>query len=106
MHKAHHPKDGVNRLYIRRNEGSRGLISIEEYVENAITGLHYYVQNSQERLIFVAWRTSGEQEATDPPKITKERRQTKPKKQDWKNKKPHGQFMRDTENTAEIKSWT
>ena len=53
MHKAHHPKDGVHRLYIRGKEGSRGLVSSEEYVEDAITGLHYYVQNSHNLFHFV-----------------------------------------------------
>ena len=54
MHKAHHPKDDVHRLYIKSKKGGRGLISIEECVENTITGLHHYVQDSQERLISAA----------------------------------------------------
>ena len=28
MHKAHHPKDDVRRLYIKKKEGGRGLIRI------------------------------------------------------------------------------
>ena len=48
MRKAHHPKDDVQRLYIKRKEGGRGLISIEECVEDAIAGLHQYIQNNQE----------------------------------------------------------
>ena len=55
MHKAHHPKDSVDRLYIKRKDGGRGLISIEECVEDAITGLYHDLQNSQERLISAAW---------------------------------------------------
>ena len=43
MHKAHHPKDDVHRLYIKRKEGDRGLISREECVEDAIVDLHYYI---------------------------------------------------------------
>ena len=60
MYKAHHPKDGVHRLYIKRKEGGRGRISIDECVEDAIVGFHHYVQNSKERFIYVAWRLSGE----------------------------------------------
>ena len=48
LRKAHHPKDNVQRLYIKRKEGGRGLISIEECVEDAIAGLHHYIQNNQE----------------------------------------------------------
>ena len=81
MYKAYHPEDDAHRLYIKRKEGGREFISIGECVEDAIAELHHYVQNSQERLISVAWRSSGEQEVTDPPKITKQRRQTK-RKQD------------------------
>ena len=81
MHKLHHPKDDVHRLYIKRKEGGRGLINIDECVEDTIAGLHHYVQNSQEMLISATWRSSGEQEVTEPPKITKQRRKTR-RKQD------------------------
>ena len=43
----------------KKKEGGRGLISIEECVEDAIAALQHYVQNSQERLISAAWRSSG-----------------------------------------------
>ena len=41
----------VDRLYIPRKEGGRGLISIEDCAELAIRGLEVYVHGSQERLI-------------------------------------------------------
>ena len=40
---ALHPKSDVDRLYIPREEGGRGLISIEDCVELAIRGLEVYV---------------------------------------------------------------
>ena len=49
-----HPKSDVDRLYIPRKEGGRGLISIEDCVELAIRGLEVYVHGSEERLIQVA----------------------------------------------------
>ena len=103
MDKEHHPKDNVHRLHIKRKEERRGVIKIEECVEHEIVRLHHYVQNSQERYISAAWRSSVEQEVTEPPKITKQRWQTK-RKQDWKNKRLHGQFFRDTGDIAELKS--
>ena len=45
-----------------------------------MAALHRYVQNNQEKLIALAWRSSGEQEVTEPPKTTKQRWQTKKKK--------------------------
>ena len=99
MLKEHHLKDDVHRLHIKIKEGSRGLISIKQCVENA---MDYYVQNSQERLISAAWRSSGEQEVIEHTKITKQRKQSR-RKQDSKNKRHHGQVIRDSEDIAEIK---
>ena len=46
---------------------------MEEHVEDAIAGLHNYVQNSKGRLISAIWRSSGEQEVRESPKITIQR---------------------------------
>ena len=54
MYRALHPKSDVDRLYIPRKEGGRGLISIEDCVELAIRGLEVYVHRSEERLIQAA----------------------------------------------------
>ena len=51
---ALHPKSDVDRLYITRKEGGRGLISIEHCVELAIRGLEVYVHGSEEKLIHAA----------------------------------------------------
>ena len=51
---ALHPKSDVDRLYIPRKEGGRGLISIEDCVELAIRGLEVYVYATKERLIRAA----------------------------------------------------
>ena len=54
IYRALHPKSDVDRLYIPRKEGGRGLISIEDCVELAIRGLEVYVHGSEERLIQAA----------------------------------------------------
>ena len=51
---ALHPKSDVDRLYIPRKEGGRGLISIENCVELAIRGLEVYVHETEERFIQAA----------------------------------------------------
>ena len=48
------PKSDVDRLYVLRKEGGRGLLSIEDCVELAIRGLGVYVHGSEERLIQAA----------------------------------------------------
>ena len=51
MFGALHPKSDVDRVYIPRKEGVRGLISIEDSVELAIKGLEVYIHGSEEKLI-------------------------------------------------------
>ena len=51
---ALHPKSDLDRLYIPKKEGGRGLISIEDCVELAIRGLKVYIHESEERLIQAA----------------------------------------------------
>ena len=51
---ALHPRSDVDRLYIPRKEGGRGLISTEDCVELAIRSLEVYVHGSKERLIQAA----------------------------------------------------
>ena len=51
---ALHPKSDVDRLYIPRKEGGRGLISIEDCVELVMSGLEVCAHGSEERLIQLA----------------------------------------------------
>ena len=51
---ALHPKADVDRLYIPREEGGRGLVSIEDCVNSAIRRFEVHVHGSEERLIKAA----------------------------------------------------
>ena len=51
VHGALHPKSDVDRLYIPRKEGGRGLRSTEDCVELAIRGLKVHVHGSEDKLI-------------------------------------------------------
>ena len=46
IHKALHPKSDVDRLYLPRNEGGRGLQSAQDTIELVILGLDNYVRSS------------------------------------------------------------
>ena len=48
MHKAPHPRDDIDRLYVSRKEGGRGLASIEDSVDASIQRLEDYI-GKQER---------------------------------------------------------
>ena len=51
MHKALHPRDDVDRLYVSRKEGGRGLASIEDSVDTSIQRLEDYMQKHDGGLI-------------------------------------------------------
>ena len=51
MHNALHPKSNVDRLYLLRKDGGRGLLGVEDTVNIAKVSLKRYVNNSTERLI-------------------------------------------------------
>ena len=51
MHKALHPRDDIDRLYVSRKEGRRGLASIEDRVDASIQWLEDYIQKCGARLI-------------------------------------------------------
>ena len=54
MHNALHPKSNVDRRYIPRKEGGRGLQGVEETVNLTNLGLENYVKESRERLLTAA----------------------------------------------------
>ena len=53
MHKALHPRDDVDRLYVSRKEGGRGLDSIEDSVDASIQRLEDYIEKHERGLITV-----------------------------------------------------
>ena len=51
MHNALHPKSNVNRIYIARKEGGRGLQGVKETVNLTNLVFENYVKESIERLL-------------------------------------------------------
>ena len=47
MHKMSHPKANVERLYIPRNDGERGLIEVETAFKTATIGLDHYLKHKE-----------------------------------------------------------
>ena len=77
MHKALHPRDNVDRLYVSRKEGGRGLASIEDSVDTSIHPLENYIPKPEGGLITV---TRHETENT------MKNRMTVTMKQKWEGK--------------------
>ena len=51
MHKALHPRDDIDRLYVSRKEGGRGFASIEDTVDASIQRLEDYIEKHERELI-------------------------------------------------------
>ena len=51
MHKALHPRDAADRLYVWRKEGEKGLASIEDSVDASIQRLENYIEKHEGGLI-------------------------------------------------------
>ena len=96
------PKSDVDRLYIPRKEGRRGLISIEYCVELAIRGLEVYVNGSEERLIQAARgdKIDGLEAAKVSKRLKKEKRL-----EDWEEKVLYGQYLRQTKEVRSDQCW-
>jgi len=54
MNGIFHKKENVDRLYLKRNEGGRGLMSVEDCVRVEENNLESYMMNSLESLIVAA----------------------------------------------------
>jgi len=120
MYKMHHPKADIDRLYVKREEGGRGLVQIEAAYKAEINNIAEYFNTNYKEDQFV--NSFKSHESTQPnmnsiiktaAKITGESNQPNEKsdaKQDgiqhakarlgeylrkkWKNKVMHGQHIR------------
>ena len=88
LYGALHPKSDVDRSYIPRKEGGRGLISIEHCVELAICGLEVCVHESVKRLIQPV--RGDKKDGLEPATILK-RSKKKKRLKDLQEKVLHGQ---------------
>ena len=96
MHKALYSRDDVERLYVSRKEGGRGLASIEDSVDVSIQQLKDYIQKHEGGLIT----------ATRNDTNTMDNRMTITRKQKWERKQLYGRFKRRINNISHDKTWT
>ena len=92
----------IDRLYILRKEGGRGLISIEDYIELAITGLEVYVHGSEERLTQGA--RGNKINSLEAASVLKRSKKEK-RLEDWEEKFLHGQYLRQTKEVRNYQCW-
>ena len=92
------PKSDVDRLYIPRKDGGRGLIAIEDCVELAGRGLEEeYVHGSEERLIQAV--REDDLEGLEAASVLKKAKNEK-RLQHWEQKALHGHYWRQTKQVS------
>ena len=97
MHKALHPRDDVDRLYVPRKEGGRKLASIEDSDDTSIQRLKYFIEKHKRGLI-TAIRNNTDNTIDNRMIITR--------KQKWEGKQLYGRFKRLINNISHDKTWT
>ena len=103
MNEGFRPRDCVKRLYVPRKEGGRGLISVEDCVNQAGTLLDAYVQSSEEKILKTVRRKGVENQETAAS--FKEKRRTE-NTQGWKEMALYEQFARQSEDQRNDETWT
>ena len=96
MYKTLHLRDDVDRLYVSRKEGRRGLASNEDSVDASIQRLEDYIQKHDGGLITVIRNDNN----------TMDNRMTITRKQKWEGKQLCGCFKRLINNISHDKTWT
>ena len=51
IHKALHPRDEIDSLYVSRKDGGRGLANIKDSVDASIQRLEDYIEKTERELI-------------------------------------------------------
>ena len=97
MHRSLHPRDDVDRLYVSRKQGGRGLASIKNSVDASIQRLEDYSEK-YERGLITTIRNDTDNTIDD--------RMTKTRKQKWEKKQLYGLFKGLINNISHQKIWT
>ena len=97
MHKALHPRDDVDILYVSRKDGGRVLASIKDRVDASIQRLKDNIEK-HERGLITAIKNDTDNTVTNWMTITM--------KQKWKEKQLYGQFKLLINDMSHEKTWT
>ena len=103
---ALHPKSNVQRVYMKRKVGGRGLISVEECVASEIRNIHHYLVNSQEVLLKAVVKEHKLDDRVIEEKDEYNRRVESEKEEAISRMKLHGQFEENTKESKSEESWT
>ena len=96
MYGGLHPKRDVSRLYVKRKDGGRGLISVERCIREEENSLGFYVAKSEENLIRGVSTAETINTRETITRVEFKKQTEKELKEKWSEKRMHGQFIRET----------
>ena len=71
LNRCLHPRNSVTRLYMKRKEGGRGLISVEDCITAETRGLYDYLKESKEDMLSAALKENIIQEGETKKEFSK-----------------------------------
>ena len=104
LYRGMHPRSDVDRMYVEREKGGRGLTSIEDTVKYESHSLKKYAETSLVEVI----RNSADIITTDEEGMTRSEyrnHQKRTRLQEWTEKPMNGQFIRQTQEDATPETW-
>ena len=99
IYRSMHPQGDVDRTYLKRKKGGRGLISVEECVILEKTSLGFYINESEEMLLQEVVNEDIMSENENPKTIKEKLRRTREEK--YYKKSLHSAFLRETEEVRD-----
>ena len=98
MHGALHPRADVDRLYVHRRMGGRGLMSIADVVSCEASSLYRYVKSSSEPLLMAAVEVLWNEE--NAPRDVRLEDVERERFDGWGKKSMHGQYLKLVEESG------
>ena len=102
MYGGLHPISNVERLQLPRSEGGRGLISVEDCVNNERENLALYARRSNKKLTIAATAELKLEKFINVQNMLERRKQ---RLTEWKDKTLHSQFLKETESSDDGNRW-
>ena len=98
-----HPRAEVDRLYVQRNEGGRGLMSILDTVRNEEQSMIEYIRNKYSEIMTTIQHYTGKQIEENRQRFRKKQKERRNER--WQTKVIHRQHVRQTKDFAAQNSW-
>ena len=102
MYGTHHPKADVDRLYLQKCEGGRGLLGLEDYVQVEVHGLGKYLSTLKGKILKEVSRNriiENNECGRYKEEVHKEHQER------YEGKPLHGKFGKATEEVRSKRSW-